>query len=694
MVNNTNKEFWYWIELIGFDHSASDFGTAEFLGRLAQKPTGISLLFSDIDFVNLHDSSKRGIPLRPCDCSYGGHRQSEERERQEWTGTQLVGLVSALKKQGIKVVFSLFNFFVYIGDDKRAVYGDFISRNPELRDIAPDGTKGLSVNVLKRFADGRFYEDYLFQKIKEVIDCYGFDGLQLADGLSSSRPSLENSDFSDDTVSQFFEWGKAENGNTFIEKMLSVGVLPTVGSEDGYRQRRDIILDDFRYEFTVFLTERWRRFYAKLHDRLVCAGHTVIVNSTWTRGPFEALYRYGLDYAKAFEKGGFYGIMIEDVSATRAIMSDEDQGGFHLNPEERRYCVYEYDLMQSEIKTYLPKVKQLTMSSVKDTQEQWDVLRHAPTALERAILRRSNCPVLTENGYANTSEGAWYCLSDSMRQADWEIISEKEGVANSGDSVSGFSGAVFLFSETLLYPQLNRYIEKRAYSSNLIYTALTTAGLTVGGSATTEGLARHPKKMSVIAVDPGLMTAAEQDALAACGGAVVSIGVRAEKLGRPAFEANYGLYDVCFYGTVFSEGALQELHAALSANAQKIRCDSFSNSEDRGIWTQPLQYERHTTRFMRMLADFINKACALPHTLPTEYECKLTAFWLKSGVLRLLITSDENTYALPKIEVGLPIVSARSRTKYRGYEIPYEGSVFSVRVPPKGMEIVDIEVRQ
>ena len=43
-------ERWYWIELIGFDCDAEDYGVGAFLSRNVST-TGISLLFSHIDFA-------------------------------------------------------------------------------------------------------------------------------------------------------------------------------------------------------------------------------------------------------------------------------------------------------------------------------------------------------------------------------------------------------------------------------------------------------------------------------------------------------------------------------------------------------------------------------------------------------------------------------------------------------------------
>ena len=103
---------WYWIELIGFDREADDYGVGHFFEVTSGNIEGITFLFSNIDFVNLHDGIT-GKTLRPCDCSYGATLYSEERKRQPWTDVQLKGLVDELHKKGVKVTFSFFNLFTY-----------------------------------------------------------------------------------------------------------------------------------------------------------------------------------------------------------------------------------------------------------------------------------------------------------------------------------------------------------------------------------------------------------------------------------------------------------------------------------------------------------------------------------------------------------------------------------------------------
>ena len=164
-------ERWYWIELIGFDCDAEDYGVEAFLSRNVST-TGVSLLFSHIDFI-FHDEEI----LPPTACSYFAHEYNRERKRQDWTKTQLRGLIAELHRRGVQVFFSCFDMTRTIADPAWLCYGK-------------DGTPQKIVYVIKPAV-----KQTVVERIAAVVEEYGFDGLQLADGLSSNRLSIENGDF-------------------------------------------------------------------------------------------------------------------------------------------------------------------------------------------------------------------------------------------------------------------------------------------------------------------------------------------------------------------------------------------------------------------------------------------------------------------------------------------------------------------
>lgn len=100
-----------------------------------------------------------------------------------------------------------------------------------------------------------------------------------ADGISSARLTVQNGDYSDDMIGQY----------------LYKGDLPENILRAGEKERADFIFRERLPEWLAFLSERWGEFYNVILRAVKGAGKAVFFNSCWTREPFEAYYRYGLD---------------------------------------------------------------------------------------------------------------------------------------------------------------------------------------------------------------------------------------------------------------------------------------------------------------------------------------------------------------------------------------------------------------
>ena len=177
-----------WVELIGFDQTLPDYGVAQYLETIGFLPQYISLHLTSIDFVNTYKGMEQEYLLPIYACSYGGHEQNDDRRRQDWTNWQLRGLVRALQARGIRVYASFFDMDSPNGLAEEPL---FTQLHPELLACGNSESRMESgVVMIKRMADGRLYEDYLLEKLLEAASGYGFDGFQLADGISSLRSNL------------------------------------------------------------------------------------------------------------------------------------------------------------------------------------------------------------------------------------------------------------------------------------------------------------------------------------------------------------------------------------------------------------------------------------------------------------------------------------------------------------------------
>ena len=201
LLLNENYQKWIWIELIGFDNTLADYGVRNYLERCKFVPDGMSLLLTWTEFVLGYKGMVHEYELHPNEQSYGGHPASPERKRQNWTNYQLKGLIKELHQYDIKVYLSYFNFA-----------GDYIHNNRRyLLETTANNTTIGTINVLKILDDGTPFEDVLQTATIQVLKDYHFDGIQIADGISSYRLALQYGDYSDNMVKQFLDHSKINN---------------------------------------------------------------------------------------------------------------------------------------------------------------------------------------------------------------------------------------------------------------------------------------------------------------------------------------------------------------------------------------------------------------------------------------------------------------------------------------------------
>ncbi len=670
---------WHWIELIGFDNTLPDFGVERFLTRLCELPEGISLLFSHIDFVN--NFKEEEYALEPCDCSYAGHLYSVEHARQKWTSGQLKRLVAELHRKNIKVIFSIFNFFRYTDDNGNTRSTSFCQKHPEL--FCLDGKAEVyenSISILKRLADGTYYEDYLIKKIREVIEYYGFDGVQLADGLSCNRPSIPNGDFSDDTVLQFVDWLKKE------KKTANYAVLTelTGDRKTEYRSRRKYILDALYYEFLLFTNDRWKTFYDKFYAVITPQKHIIFINSFWTRDPFEAFYRYGIDYKVAYRED-VYALMVEEVSTTYPALSKEGRGGFYVSPDKTRYAHYEFYLMQMLLKAYLPGWKQISLLPINDTQEQWNAIHDASNELKRAIYRRNHSKVFSGGRFRACAEAPFYCLSDGIPKEDWAALA-KWGSLQLPDHIDFAYGYALYYPKDHIVEDARRYIQNKEYNFHKLSAMLLSYGTDISGVITEKDVSLYTRP--ILALFPEYYSERECAALRQTKATVVYISAK-ETYGDLLF-SNGQVWISSNNAALKTNGDKQKPHALFSEKAISQK----SADAHGAIWTAPLRYRHWSVSFIKCLSQFLNSLTHGPKLCEERgCECKITSFQTQKDKIVILVSNDEYYTCLPKIVMHKDIVRVTSLSKYNGYKVSHDERTLTCVVPARGMEVIEVTLR-
>ena len=73
---------------------------------------------------------------------------------------------------------------------------------------------------------------------------------------------------------------------------------------------------------------------------------------------------------------------------------------------------------------------------------------------------------------------------------------------------------------------------------------------------------------------------------------------------------------------------------------------------------------------------------------------RLMAMEMAGGQVRIAVKNKGAVYARPQIDVGREILSAEILTPFPAVAIRPEGTKFSVKVPGKGVTVVDVKVKR
>ncbi|MDR2376993.1 MAG: hypothetical protein LBD96_11220 [Treponema sp.] len=664
-----------WIELIGFDNAAVDYGVGNYLDTLGFIPHIVSFHLSSIDMVNTHLGMEKEYPLPVYGCSYGGHEVNDDRERQNWTNYQIKGLVDALHRRGIQVFSSFFDLEYDRGWSYPPSF--FTDTCPELRCVDRDGTEHLFIYMIKRFADGTPFIDYMLPRLLRFAGDYGLDGVQLADGISSPRLSLEEADYSDDMVGRFL----AASGI-----QLEAGLREHCQNPEEFRRRADWIYANHRWEWISFITGEWRDFMTTCIKALKNRGIKAAFNSAWTKDPLEALYRYGTDY-KAYEEAGAHNFVVEDVSADLSILADEENG-YLMGYDHRKFIHYEFLANLMCNKAMMPGLPMTPLSMIRDTLEQWDVLHHAPTAMQRAAGANLNSFLVTPRGLVPVTNGPWFCLADGLTKAEWDEIRVNWDNAYT-PRVKDVPGYTILWSAARMQKELEDLIHNRGWHTAKWLAELLSRGVPVHKIAPLSYL--DAVSGPLLVPNPALM---DKDELArVCsytGGIVVYVGMAPPELSA---------------GTVaVSESPWQKVSMSVSGDGKRpvFEKKSFADSTPRpdrvealgefcsGIWTHPLRFHPVAEGFIDYCTEILLKLCAYPYLTGDTGACHVHQVQIDDHADRFLIDNDEYYYVLPVLHVERTIKKVEFITKPLKYPAQVTDHTVRFRVPLRGMDILEI----
>ncbi len=665
----TAYERWIWIELIGFDNTLGDFGVAEYIERIGFVPDGMCVLLFTPDFVHAHAGMDQEYALPVEVCSYNARPYGRDRNRQSWTNVQLRGLVSELRKFGVPVYCSFFDLFHAHGDRD----GEWCGAHPELYETGRRGERFGFINPLKHFADGSLYEDLFIRELLIVMQDYGFDGYHGADGYTSPRKCLAETDYSDDMIGQFARYAGISFEGAFAEACD--------GDPDAMERRASWIWRSRRLDWISFHSRRWAAFWQKIVDAVHGAGKKTCVNTAWTREPMEALYRYGVDY-KLLAETGIDGFIVESVGASLSAGADETE----YEPGT------EFMTMIMTIKAYVPDTKLICLNAIQDTNEQWDTLRHAPTVLERDIFAFSNVYLKELEGIRRASSGFMACLGDGISRDSWQWLTSRWQLGFDSQP-QDIAGPTLVWSDKALHHSLEDYVDSREWPVHKWTNELIDRGVPLHGVVNVRDLPRTEGAIVATCVH-ALPEDELRELLAYRGGRAVLIGRMTESIA--ALAAVEGLSLACAIGDYFcaareADGSLDHLVAAQNEAGWAQWQEKTGEINDAIIWLDRLAFSPVPDAFVDSCAQTAAKHTGAPQALANADYIRTIALEMAPNRWRVLIRNLHLNYKIAKLDVGRTIAAVRVMTDFPGIPVFPDDSRFRLYVPGRGMVVVELE---
>jgi len=657
-------ERWMWVELVAFDSDKEDFGVNDFLARAGFAPDALSLLMFNPDFVHTHDGAESDRALPADFGAYWGRRQVGSSQSQTWTPRRIKGLARQLRTGGVAVYFSVFDVF-----DSR----EWIGRHPEIMHMTRDGERLASICPWKRLASGQWYEDFFIAKLLEVARDYNFDGYHCADGYAHQRISIYDGDFSDDMVAQF-----AEGSGVALPRDVAG---PCDGEASLVRGRADWIWRSKRSEWIEFYVRRVETFFRKLGTALHKAGKSVAANTAWTKDPFEAAYRYGVDYRRIAEW--------VDVFIVEAAAAAADLDGYEATSGRR--ALQPFSAATLLIKACAPAARLIFLNGIKDITERWDALRHSAPALEREIYALSNLFLRNKRGkLGRCASGLMACLADGIEPSEWRTLDSWWRLAFRAGP-NRVLGAELVWSDTALERQLNDFIETRRWTTHRLLHHLLARGAPVISAVNAKHI--EQARGALLVLRPELFGEEELRRLRDYrNGPVIFIGAKTEPVPsdallfedvyEPEATACYALGDVAKADVKLGERLARAPVPDMTAIPEP--------SGPHAMFYYDLYFREVSDAFLDACAEVVRANAGGPQVLSELEYARALAVEDDKGELLIFASSDSNWYVTPRIDVGRPIRRIEVLTRFPGMPVEPEGSEFRVRIPPRGVAVLRV----
>ena len=667
---NMSLERWMWIELIGFDSGKSDFGVKDYIDNMGFVPDILSFLLSSPDFIHQHDSMAKDAILPWDVCTYGGRNYGKDQGKPAWTTSMLKGLIEELHKYKIKVFCAVMSVYSY-----DSFHAEWVSEHKELLAVARDGRQIANINPLARFKTGEYYEEFFIKKLIEVTKDYNFDGFHCADGQNHLTLSLCASDYSDNMIGQFTE---------SLGIILPEDIAGKSGdNNERTAKRANWIWRNMRVEWIQFYARRWEEHIGKVVAAMHGEGRQMIFQTSWTRDPFEAIYRYGVDYGKIARTGVDW-FTVECAAGTT-------ESGAELGMNDTFFPDFFYKVLATILltKPAIRNSKMVALHFTHDMMENWEILRHLPTFLQKEGYFYPNLFCVNKDGRLDRCiDGFMICLANDIRKDEWKWL-QNNWTNSFAVMPQSVKGATLVWSEKALENQLEDYVATRTAPVHTILYNLLLKGAPVFASVNIDDIDKV--KGPIVVINHHLFPEDELMKISAYTNGVKILIGRKEKLDSGhdfKFEDVHSPNQLltCVYGS-------SRKHEVKIGDASREEIpEDLMGVEDPLYYCHDIYSRKISESFLKESAKMISFLSGNVKITNTS-EATILVVEKEKGKLRLFIGNNKYTYSHPEIDMGSDISSIDAVTEFPYQTIAPEGSRFIVRVPGKGIVVLDVNLK-
>ena len=383
-----------------FDPRKEDFGVQAYIESRGLVPQSIMLgafWFEELEAFSKVDDTV--VAIVPPDV----FREEEDL----WTRKDLAGLIDNLHKSQCEVYLKIsahpFQLSAvktmqsFEGGQQRQLW---MTRHPELVQTKIDGstTDLPAINVLKRFASGKFFEDTYISQIIKVLEGYNFDGFCASDGtmgLRGPKETLDVTDYSEDMIDQFCEYtGIQLRGESWQEQAFT-------------------LRNEHRKAWSDFYRRRWQTHLQKLQEALATSGRKLVAVDAWSRNPVDMHYDYGLDYRSA------------KASAPMRVLLQSREANKWRKHREGTYVTEEASILALlSHKIRAPHVAFDWFMTLVNRAEYWHAVKDLPNVVERENYRFTTLSRFEHGSYKPVIDG-FTVQGHPTSRSDWDWCTER-----------------------------------------------------------------------------------------------------------------------------------------------------------------------------------------------------------------------------------------------------------------------------